>query len=364
MIVRVLQVIRAMNFGGAETFIMNVYRNIDRSKVQFDFLVSGEGKYDEEIRKMGGKIYKIPYITEVGQNKYVKELKQFFMTHPEYKIVHSHIDQVSGIIVQTANKCKIPTIISHSHNTKNSNGFIGKIYKKYLQCKINKNANIKIACGYDAAKWLYKKEADKAIIINNGIDVDKFEFSEESREKIRNQLGIKSSTIVIGHVGRFAEQKNHKFLLDIFKEYNKKNEDSVLLLVGDGSLREKINDKINSLNIRDKVMLLGNRNDVNELYSAFDVLVFPSLYEGLSVCLIEAQCNGLDIIASDTIDKATNIAGKIIFKSLKDSPKEWSEKLDSLNLSRQKVNREDVIKYDIKKIAYDMQTIYLEGAQK
>lgn len=195
--VRVLQVIRAMNIGGAETFIMNVYRNIDREKVKFDFLVSGDGKYDEEIRKLGGKIYKIPYITEVGQIRFVQNLKNFFHTHPEYQIVHSHIDQVSGIILETAKKCGVKTTISHSHNTRNSNGIIGKIYKMYLQSKINKNSDIKLACGNDAAKWLYKPEASKAIVVNNGIDTDRFLFSKEHRDEKRKALGVDENTVVI-----------------------------------------------------------------------------------------------------------------------------------------------------------------------
>ena len=136
---RVLQIIRTMNIGGAETLIMNIYRNIDRNQIQFDFLVNGEGKYDDEIRQLGGRIYLIPYLTEVGQFKYVKELKDFFKEHPEYTTIHSHIDQVSGIIVETAKKSGVPVVISHSHNTQNSNNMLGKIYKSYLQSKINKN---------------------------------------------------------------------------------------------------------------------------------------------------------------------------------------------------------------------------------
>ncbi len=195
--VRVLQVIRAMNIGGAETFIMNMYRNIDREKIKFDFLVSDDGKYDDEIKTLGGKIYKIPYITSVGQLKYVQHLKNFFNSHPEYQIVHSHIDQVSGIILETAKKCGVKTTLSHSHNTRNSNGIVGKIYKEYLQSKINKNSDVKLACGDDAAKWLYKRESVNATVINNGIDTNKFLFSSEYRKEKRKFLGVEESTVVI-----------------------------------------------------------------------------------------------------------------------------------------------------------------------
>lgn len=357
---RVLQVIRTMGYGGAETFIMNLYRNIDRNKIQFDFLVNDEGEYDKEIRELGGKVYKIPYITDVGQIKYVKELEGFFENHPEYQVIHSHIDQVSGIIVEIANKCKIKKIISHSHNTKNSNGIFGKLYKRYLQSKINKNTTYKLACGMEAAKWLYKKSYKDAIIINNGIEIDKFKYNEDNRKNIRKELNITESTIVIGHIGRFSKQKNHTFLVDIFYEFQKNNFDSMLLLVGEGVLKEKIKKKIEKLGIKDKVIILNNRPDTYKIYSAFDVLIFPSLFEGLSVVLIEAQCNGLKILTSENIDKNTDITGNVFYKKLSESPKEWAKEIKQINIKRKKV--EEMVKdseYNIKKVAKKMEKIYL-----
>lgn len=364
MAIRVLQIIRTMNIGGAETFIMNVYRNIDRDKIQFDFLVNGEGIYDSEIRKLGGRIYKIPYLTEVGQFKYIKELKNFLDIHKEFKIVHSHIDQVSGIIVQTARLCNIPLIISHSHSTKNSNGIIGKIYKRYLQSKINKNTDIKMACGHDAAKWLYRGQDSDAIIVNNGIDVNKFKFKEEFRKEIRKEFNIDNNTIVVGHVGRFSKVKNHEFLIDVFNEYQK-SIDSVLMLVGDGYLKDKIENKVFKLNLQDKVKFLGNRKDVYKVYSAFDVILFPSLYEGISIALIEAQCNGLKILASDTIDPKTDIIGNIYIESLKKLPEEWNSKLKKINMKRNE-NIKKIVEngYDINTVAKRIEKIYLEGAKK
>mgnify|MGYP000031521271 FL=1 len=357
---RVLQVIRSMEYGGAETFIMNLYRNMDREKIQFDFLVNSDGKYDEEIRELGGKIYKIPYITEVGQAKYVKELKKFFKNHPEYQIIHSHIDQVSGIIVETANKCDIKKIISHSHNTKNSNGILGKLYKSYLQSKINKNTTDKLACGIDAAKWLYKKSWKDAIIINNGIDIDKFRYNEKNRQSIRKSLGIEKDTIVIGHVGRFSKQKNHKFLLDIFYEFQKNRNDSILLLVGNGKLKKTIEKKARKLKIENKVIILSDRNDTYKIYSAFDIMVFPSLFEGLSVALIEAQCNGLKVLASNNIDKNTDITGNIFYENLNNTPKKWAEKIESINLDRNDIKEKfQNSEYDIKNVAKRMENIYL-----
>ncbi len=358
--IRVLQIIRAMGFGGAETFIMNVYRNIDRDKVQFDFLVSDNGNYDEEIKRLGGKIYKIPYLTEVGQVKYGKELKKFFSKHPEYKTVHSHIDQVSGIIVETAKKCGVKNIISHSHNTRNSNNIVAKIYKKYLQSKINKNTTVKLACGEQAAKWLYTKESDKAIVINNGINIEKFRFDKKTRVELRKELDVSDDTTVIGHVGRFCKQKNHEFLVDIFNEYQKTH-DAVLLLIGDGELKQTIIDKVESFKLQNKVKFLGLRTDVYRLYSVMDIVLLPSLYEGLSVTAIEAQCNGLKVLTSNTIDVNTDVTGNVIFEDLNNSSEVWSERLSNIDMKREDINDIRLNEYDITKVANKMQEIYLSG---
>ena len=362
--IRILQIIRHMNVGGAETFIMNVYRNINREKIQFDFLVNGKGYFDEEIQKLGGKIYYMNYITEVGHNEYKKQLVDFFENHPEYNIIHTHIGQVSGIILEMANKCKIKNRIVHSHNTKNSNNLFGKIYKRYLQTKINKNATIFLACGKDAAKWLYKGQNKKAIIINNGIDLNKFKYSKEKRNEIRKELNIPEDTILLGHVGRFSKQKNHKFLLKIYEEYVKSNPKSKLILIGKGKLETKIKKMVNKNGLREKIKFLGIRQDVNAIYSALDYFIFPSLYEGLSVSMIEAQVSGLSIFASDTIDHSTDISGNIKWLSIKhNSPKKWSEEILKTNKER-KIKNVNVKEYDIKNIARKMYNLYLNLGDK
>ena len=359
-VIRVLQVIRAMDVGGAETFIMNLYRNIDRSQIQFDFLVSRDGFFDEEIRTLGGRIFKIPYLTDVGQIQYVKRLKEFFRTHHEYKIIHSHIDQVSGLILQVANKSDIPIRIAHSHSTRNTNGILGKIYKRYLQNKINKNATDLLACGDDAAKWLYQKRAERAMIVKNGIEIEKFEFSNEKRKKIRNELKIQDSTVLIGHVGRFAKVKNHNFLIEVFKEYHNKNKNSKLVLVGDGPLRKEVEEKVEKLDLKDCVLFLGVRMDVNYVYSALDVLVFPSLFEGLSFTLIEAQGAGLPIYMSDNIDSKTKITERVKEISLKETPKQWAEQIEILPLETRKCELQKIEEngYDIKETARKMERLY------
>ena len=360
--IRILQIIRQMNIGGAETFIMNIYRNIDREKVQFDFLVSGEGFFDREIRKLGGRIYNIKYITQVGEKKFKRELIDFFQEHQEYEVIHSHIDQVSGVILEAAKEAGVKERIAHSHNTKNRNNLMAKIYKRYLQSKINKNATQYFACGEEAAKWLYRKEAKKAIIIPNGIDLGKFKFKEEARNKIREELKIGKNIFVIGHIGRFSKQKNHKFLIKVFKEYLKIDPNSKLMLVGDGELKKQIEKKINNYKIQDNVILLGNRKDIERMYQAFDLLLFPSLFEGMSLVTIEAQAEGLPILCSDTIDKKTNITNSVKFMSLKKSEKEWAEKIRKMDKKRNLINNEilEETDYNVKVLAKKMQKKYIE----
>lgn len=359
--IRVLHIIRHMNTGGAETLIMNLYRNIDREKIQFDFLVFGDGSFDKEINQLGGKIYYMKYLTEIGQIRFKKNLIEFFKAHREYKIVHSHIDQVSGIILEAANKAEVPVRISHSHSTGNSNNYIAKIYKQMLQNKINRNANVFFACSENAAKWLFKNLSHKAYIINNGIDTEKFAFSEENRNKIRREFNIKDDTKIIGHVGSLIPVKNHKFILEIFKEYIKTKPNTVLMLVGDGELKEKLKQDAKNLNIEKNVFFTGIRSDVQKFYSAFDMFIFPSLYEGISTALIEAQTNGLTIFASSAVDSKTNITNTINFIDLNESAEKWAKKIENTDIKR--YNNIEKIKengFDIKKIAENLQEKYYE----
>lgn len=282
MIQRVLQVLGGMNQGGVENFLMNLYRNIDKSKIQFDFLVNRQGIFDEEIKTMGGKIYYIPALQEIGQAKYEKILDKFFAEHKEYKIVHSHLNQVTGLILERAKRANIPVRISHSHNSKSPKNIIIRKYKSYLGKKIRENANIYFACSNSAAKWLYKGYSEKAIIIKNAINVEKFMYNEEIRKKTRKLLNIDEKTLLIGHVGRFDKQKNHIFLLKVFKEIVTKNKNCVLLLVGDGKLKGKIVKMIKKYKLENNVKLLGIRKDVNDIFQALDLMIFPSLYERIT----------------------------------------------------------------------------------
>lgn len=315
--IRILQVLGGMNQGGTENFLMNLYRNIDRKKIQFDFLVNRKGNFDKEIEKLGGRIYYIPALQKIGQVAYVKKLDNFLKQHTEYKIIHSHLNQVTGLILERAKKFNIPVRIAHSHNSGFPKNIIKRIYKNYLGSKILDNATLLLGCSDKANKWLYKDQSNKALIINNGVEIYKFKYNDEKRKKIRKELNIKENEIVIGHVGRFSSQKNHKFLIKIFKKYSEKNENARLLLVGDGKLKKQIEKMIKKYDIDQKVIMTGNRNDISQIYQAIDLFVFPSLYEGLPLVLIEAQISGLSILASSTITNMVDVTGNVKFLNIR-----------------------------------------------
>jgi glycosyltransferase involved in cell wall biosynthesis len=363
--IRVLHVVVNMNRGGAETLIMNLYRNIDRSKVQFDFLTCREGTFDEEIINLGGYIYRIPYLNEAGHFKYLGALKEFFSVHSDYRIVHSHMNQMSGFVLRAAKNAGIPVRIAQSHNIGSSGNTLGKIYKWYSGKKIKTTATNLLACSNEAASWLYKDRKDKAVILKNGIEYEKFKFSTVIRANIRDELNISPNSYVIGHIGRFCEQKNHDFLINIFMEFLKTKPQSLLILAGDGPLRKDIEKKVLDLNIEEKVKFLGVRTDINNLIQAFDVFVFPSLYEGLGIVLIEAQASGLTCLTSNNVPKESDMGiGLVKFIPLENA-NVWVNQI--LHSPERKKNEDYCIKgiikngYDIRKIASWIQVFYIKA---
>lgn len=323
--IRVLNIIGRMNTGGAETFIMNVYRNLDREKVQFDFVVHTKEKcdYDDEITKLGGKIYRIPSLSR-HPIKNLIGLKNVFK-NTKYSIVHRHTNTsmiFTDLIV--AKIMGVKKIIVHSHSTNAKNPILHKIFRP-LMCKL---ATIKYACSKEAGEWLFGRN-EKFEIITNGIDIEKYKFNREVREEVRKELNIANEEILIGHVGRFNIAKNHEFLIDIFNEFQKSN-NSKLILLGTGNLENKIKEKVAKLNLQDKVIFLGVRNDVHRIMQAMDLFVFPSLYEGLPLTLVEAQAAGLDILASSVITKECNITGSIKYYDIEKPAMEWKKQLEEI----------------------------------
>ncbi|MEK5302711.1 MULTISPECIES: glycosyltransferase family 1 protein [unclassified Bacillus (in: firmicutes)] len=330
---RVLHVVVNMNRGGAETLIMNLYRNIDRSKVQFDFLTCKEGVFDEEIVKLGGEIHRIPYITNVGHRGYIKALDNFFTSHQEYRIVHSHMDKMSGFVLRSAKKARVPVRIAHSHNTSSEGGATAKIYKWYAGKSIGTCATHLLACSNAAARWLFADKADTAKILKNGIDCDRFLFRPEIRKQVRKELQIEQEAFVIGHVGRFAYQKNHTYLIDLFAQLTQFRPNSILLLAGEGPLRLEMEKKVKDLNMENHIRFLGVRSDIERILQAFDVFVFPSIHEGLPVTLVEAQGVGLPCIISDAITKEVDLGMNLVEHFPLTDKLAWIEKMKRLETS-------------------------------
>ncbi len=324
--IRVAHVIGNWLGGGVESVVMNYYRNIDRNKVQFDFLCS-ESSTDipyEEIEKLGGRVFIVPNYTKVV--KYQKKLQKIFKEN-NYKIVHSHISTMSVFPLRAAKKAGVPIRIAHSHSTTNKKEKKKNLLKQVLRPFSKVYATDYMCCSELAGRWLFcNKEYDKGnvYLLNNAIDLDKFKFDEKVRKTKRKELGIGDDTFVIGHIGRFVEQKNHRFLIDIFNEIHKKNSNSLLLLVGQGPLKKEIENKVKELKLNDSVRFLGQRNDVNELYQAFDVFLLPSLYEGLPVVGVEAQATGLLCELSNDMTKETKVLDTTRFISLNTSAEEWA----------------------------------------
>lgn len=364
---RVLHVVVNMNRGGAETLIMNLYRNIDRSKVQFDFLTCKEGVFDSEIVTMGGKVHRIPYITEAGHRGYLQGLDKF-LKRSSYQIVHAHMDKMSGFVLRSAKKADIPIRIVHSHNTRSEGGFVSQVYKWYAGNNIKPNATHLYACSEAAARWLYGNDMHKSFILKNGIVTDKFQYTTDTREQIRKALQIDKDTLVLGHVGRFSHQKNHLFLLDVFARVKKELPNSVLILAGDGLFKARIIEKIKALNLENDVKLLGVREDVNVLLQAFDLFVFPSLHEGLPVTLIEAQGSGLPCLIANTITKEVDMGvGMVDFLPITDRTI-WVKKVMTIaKVDQSRTIAQNALAkngYDIRKTAKLAQTSYLSLGRK
>lgn len=353
-----------MGRGGLETMLMNYYRHIDRSKVQFDFLVHRdfEADYDKEIQSLGGRIFHVSRLVPWSKS-YRTELKKFFREHPKYKIVHVHQDCLSSVALQCAQECGIPIRIAHSHNSNQDKNWKYPI-KRYYMKKIPDYATELFACSKLAGDWMFLGEHFD--ILYNAIDINEYKYSPVIANKLRQEFHLENC-IVVGHVGRFNPQKNHSFLIDIFSECVQRNSNTKLLLVGDGEGRQKIQDKVRDLGIQDKVIFTGIRSDVNELLQAMDVFVFPSLYEGLPVTMVEAQAAGLPCVISDHISKECIVtSGLVTGKSLNESPERWAEYV----LQQSYRNRESHIEeirtagYDISTAAKQLESFYLRSVKE
>lgn len=356
--IRVLHVVTHMNRGGLETMIMNYYRNIDREKIQFDFLVHRkyEADYDKEIESLGGKIYRLSVLNPFSLS-YRQELNSFFKKHKEYQIVHVHQDCLSSIILKSAKRNNVKVRIAHSHSIsqdKNIKYLIKMFYRQFIP----KYATDLMACGEAAGKWMFS--GSQFCVLNNSINTELYSFNEEKRKRVRAEFNIAENELVIGHVGRFSPPKNHDFLIKTFKEVIQK-ENAKLLLVGDGNLRGIIENEIEKLGLKENIIFTGVRSDVADLMQAMDVFVFPSLYEGLPVTMVEAQAAGLPCVISDNVPSECIITEGLVTKcSLNDSDDVWANYiLKSINKQRRDTRNEIInAGFDIKESAKNLEKFY------
>ena len=360
---RILQVLGCLDRGGAETLVMNIYRNMDREQVQFDFVIhtKDKGAYYEEILSLGGKIYNCPQYTGKNHFTYTQWWKSFFEEHTEYATVHGHVRSTAAIYLKIAKKYHRFTV-AHSHSTSSGKG-ISAIVKNIMQFPIRTTADYFLGCSQIANEWLFGKrvanDSNKCSVLKNGVDLTKYRFDVEIRNQYRKFLKIETN-LVIGTVGRIETPKNPMFIIDVFCEILKTVPSARLLWVGDGSLMSTVNEKIAQLNIENKVLLVGSKNNVSDYLQAMDVFLFPSLWEGLGMSLIEAQATGLPCICSDVIPDEARVTDLMIKKCLTDTAEEWATVCLGAS-QKPREDQTDKIKsanYDIKQVVEQLKGVY------
>ena len=366
---KVLIVTAPLRVGGYDIVATNLQEHLDKNKFECTFYIRGETVGDLEAKAIqnGARIIHKPDNIK-GFVKEYKHLKQT-MVQGGFDIVHTHLMYYGGLVMRAAYKAGVKKRVPHSHMTNpcmQNRSFIKKcavkIYGMVMRMWLNRYGTDLIACGPEAGKFLYGKRAfnKRVILLNNAIDLNKFNYTIDKRKTVRQQMEL-DGKLVIGHIGRLNYVKNHDFLIDVFYEVQKSVPESVLLIVGEGEERKNIEKKACLLGISEKVIITGVRNDVENMLVAIDVLVFPSLYEGLPLALIEAQATKLPCVISDTVSRYAKQNTNVKYLSLKTSPEIWAK--EAMKLSR--CNREEICiddlkkNYDIKNIAKQLEEIYL-----
>lgn len=359
--VRVLHVYPEMKSAGTEMVIMNLLRNVDREKVQFDFLVMKAGESDEKLRSFGAKIHYLP-----KTKSYKRDLYEFFMSHPEYTTVHTHTHAEMGMVLKAAKKAGVRRRIAHSHNSRPDLPRIMKLYKMWTGRDIEGSATHFIACSREAAEWLFPRKYKRADVWNNAIDLDAFRFSAESRALTREALGIPEGAKVVAHVGRFADQKNHVFLVKLLNELCERDESVYATLVGGGPLFDEIKAQAKS----ERILFLGQRSDVPAILCAADMFLFPSNYEGLGIVAVEAQASGLYCLASLGVPAAADIGiGLFDRLSLGEDEGVWIDKVERALRRADIAERAEYsarafgTEYNIHKVAKMAEEFYLQNAK-
>lgn len=378
----VLHVVGRLDIGGAESRIMDLYRNIDREKIQFHFVqhTSDRCAFEEEVERLGGRVYHVPRFNVKNYFTYKKAWKGLFQAHPEIKVVQGHMTSTAAIYLPIAKKAGVEITIAHARSAGVDPGLKGHL-TRFLRRDLYKKCDYRFTCSGMAGESVFgnqKEISRKATFIPNAIDVDKFKFNKEVREEIRYELGIKDK-FVIGHVGRFSHMKNHKYMLQILEqcirmEKERGLSETVLMFLGDGDLKEEIMEQAVAMGISSRVLFMGNKRDVYRYYQAMDYFLLPSLYEGLPGTAVEAQASGLKGIMSDSVTAEAVVTDLIQMRSIKEEPKLWAEEIMRASQKQtedscgdEEVRRSsyaEVVKqasFDVKEQAKRLQEFYLTG---
>lgn len=357
--IKILHILATLDKGsGVANVVMNYYRNIDKNRIQFDFLyfVKTEKNYIKEIEKNGGNVFFMEKPSIRGYKKYKNFIHGFFSKHEgTYSAIHLHEAYLNLFVFPVAKKYGIKNCISHVHTTKYSDKKLNSLRNRILCFPLRKQATILMACSKAAGAFYYGSRAikeKKIIVLNNAILCNIFRFNPTVRENYRQKLKIENK-LVVGHVGRFNEQKNHLFLISIFKKVLERNPESVLLLIGNGKLKNMIKKEVIRAGLEDQVLFLGERNDVPYLMQAMDVFILPSLFEGLPVSGIEAQASGLPCVFSDTITREVSI-NDVLYLGLHEKPEIWAENVYKMALNNIEKNR-IIGEVNVKKAGYDIE---------
>jgi len=363
--IRVLHMLDGLDRGGIETMLINLYRHIDRDQVQFDFLLTNPHhcEYEDEVIALGGRIYRAPRFSFLRPDKYIRAVDCFFATHPEYRIVHSHSTAKSAIPLSIAKKYGVPVRIAHAHINQGGQWW-REMLQSIMKLRLNHVCTHRFACSTDAAEWLFgAQNISNTRIIINAIELDKYQYNKLTRTKMRSQLGIPEQTFVCGHIGRFTEQKNHIFLLDIFAAIHRVKPDAKLILIGKGPLEQDIKAKIAALHLNNDVIMTGEIDNVQDYLQVMDAFVFPSLFEGLGMVLIEAQAAGLPCYTSlDKVPAAAAVTKDLVrFLPLENNADLWAKTiLDTIPKQRISHIREvRAAGYDVIETAKQIQHFYL-----
>lgn len=326
---RVLQVLGTVGLGGAESRVMDIYRHMDREKIQFDFLVT-EGTVDHysgEIESLGGRVYHLPSFRVYNYFKYVKACRRFFSEHvkdgeSEYAAVHGHMTSTAAIYLPIAKEYKVPLTIAHARSAGVDPGIKGKV-TRFLRRNLKKKCDLMLACSDEAGDSVFGKDS-RYKFVPNAVDMSEYAYDEIARFEVRQRYDI-GDKLLVGHVGSFRYAKNHEFILEVFACLHKSYPNSVLMLVGDGELRSATENKAAELGISDSVIFTGDRKPVSMYYQAFDVLLFPSRYEGMPGTVVEAQASGLPCVISSSVTEQVIFTDRVRRLPLSLSANRWAD---------------------------------------